>query len=205
MSYYGPSTPSRHRSRSFAMPPAVVPSYPYPTTPYSGYNTLAPSYYDSPGYNSVQPFYVAPSISGRSRSHSRSRHAHGHGHGHTRHRSQSRHRHHGHRRSQSTNSHKQHRPNQHVRFSMSRPERLAQFFFDDFSIVLTAIILALLIPASHTTPQPLESASSVSLALGTATVMLISKVVLSTIAGGPCTNIRIRVEVTELPSGFRHG
>jgi hypothetical protein len=139
MSFYVPSTPTRHRSRSFAQPlPIAGSSYPYPNTPYSGYNTLAP-YYDSPGHNSSQTYYVAPSISGRSRSRSRSRHGHApshsrsHGHSSNR-RSHSHHRqHHGRqpshqRRSQSTTSHRHQRPSNHVRFSMSKTERLAQFF-----------------------------------------------------------------------------
>ncbi|KAH9180000.1 hypothetical protein EDB89DRAFT_536859 [Lactarius sanguifluus] len=62
---------------------------------------------------------------------------------------------------------------------------------------LTANPQALLIPA--TPPQLLESASSISLVWGTITVMLTSMVVPSTIAGGPYTNIRIRVEMTEYP------
>ncbi|KAH9077471.1 hypothetical protein EDB83DRAFT_1711465 [Lactarius deliciosus] len=61
----------------------------------------------------------------------------------------------------------------------------------------TANPQALLIPA--TPPQLLESASSISLVWGTITVMLTSMVVPSTIAGGPYTNIRIRVEMTEYP------
>ncbi|KAH9007114.1 hypothetical protein EDB86DRAFT_52818 [Lactarius hatsudake] len=56
---------------------------------------------------------------------------------------------------------------------------------------------ALLIPA--TPPQLLESASSISLVWETITVMLTSMVVPSTIAGGPYTNIRIRVGMTEYP------
>ncbi|KAH9050091.1 hypothetical protein EDB84DRAFT_728644 [Lactarius hengduanensis] len=130
MSFYVPSTPSRHRSRSYSLAPPpqmAATSYPYPATPYSGYNTLAPNHYDTPGYNNSQTYYVAPSISGRSRSRSRSRPAHGHGHGHTHRRSHSHHRHHGHghqRRSHSTTSHRHQRPSHHVRFSLSRNERI---------------------------------------------------------------------------------
>ncbi|KAH8999401.1 hypothetical protein EDB92DRAFT_960860 [Lactarius akahatsu] len=117
MSFYVPSTPSRHRSRSYSLaqpPQMATSSYPYPATPYSGYNTLAPNYYDTPGYNNSQTYYVAPSISGRSRSRSRSRHAHGHGHGHSHRRSHSHHHHHGHqRRSHSTTSHRHQRPSHH--------------------------------------------------------------------------------------------
>jgi hypothetical protein len=137
MTYYVPSTP-RHRGRSFSHshPTMVAPSYPYPATgtPYSGYQTLAPSY--GPGYNSGRHFVVAPSEAGRSRSRSRTRHAPGHGrsHGrsHSQHRSRSRTRTtrpHTQRRSHSTTSHRHQRPSHHVRFSMSKTERLAQFLF----------------------------------------------------------------------------
>src|SRR5258708_7360878 len=112
MSFYVPSTPgpTRHRSHSYSQPvPMVASSYPYPTTPY-GYNNTLPlgsNYYDSPGYNSSQTYYVAPSISGRSRSHSRPRHSHGHGHsshGHSHRRSHSHHRQHGHQRRSHSNA-----------------------------------------------------------------------------------------------------
>ncbi|KAI9448326.1 hypothetical protein H4582DRAFT_80680 [Lactarius indigo] len=180
MSFYVPSTPSRHRSRSYSLAQPTqmaATTYPYPATPYSGYNTLAPNYYDNPSYNSSQTYYVAPSISGRSRSRSRSRHAHGHSHGHSHRRSHSHHHPHGHqRRSHSTTSHRHRRPSHHA---------------------LTANPQASLIPPI--TPQLLESASSVSLVSGTITVMLTSMVVPSTIAGGHYTNIKIRVEMTEYP------
>lgn len=135
---YFPSTNSRHRGRSYSLsqPTQMAGSYPYPTTPYSGYGQLAPTYYDNPGYNPSQTFFVAPSASGRSRSRSRSRPAHSHhGHGHTGRRSRSHHRGHGHqRRSHSTTSHRHQRPSHHVRFSMSKPERSAQFSLVIFSI-----------------------------------------------------------------------
>ncbi|KAI0301829.1 hypothetical protein B0F90DRAFT_1667687 [Multifurca ochricompacta] len=57
MSFYVPSTPSRHRSRAYSLAqPAQLPpsAYPYPTTPYSGYNnTLGSTYYDTPGREEV--------------------------------------------------------------------------------------------------------------------------------------------------------
>ncbi|KAI9466725.1 hypothetical protein BJY52DRAFT_11415 [Lactarius psammicola] len=177
MSFYVPSTPSRHRSRSYSLAQPTqmaATTYPYPATPYSGYNTLAP-YYDTP---SSQTYYVAPSISGRSRSHSRSRHSHGHGHGHSHRRSHSHHRHGHQRRSHSTTSHRQHRPSHHA---------------------LIANPPALPIPPVRHTPQLLESASSISLVSGTVTVMLTSMVVPSTIAGGLYTNIKIRVGMTQYP------
>lgn len=132
MAYYVPSTPSRHRARSYSLSqplPMAGSSYPYPTTPYSNYSQLAPSY--NPGYNPSQTFYVAPSISGRSRSRSRSRPAHSnHGRSHSHRRSRSHHRSHGpQRRSHSTTSHRHQRPSHHVRFSMSKTERLAHFSF----------------------------------------------------------------------------
>ena len=130
MSFYHPSP--RRRSYSLSQPSHMAgSSYPYPTTPYSGYNSLAPTYNDMPGY-SPQTFYVAPSISGRSRSRSRSRprhshgHSHSHGHGHSQRRSRSHHRHHvPQRRSHSTTSHRLQRPNHQVRFSMAKTERSA--------------------------------------------------------------------------------
>jgi hypothetical protein len=150
MAYFVPSTPSRHRGRSYSLsqPPQMAgSSYPYPNTPYSGYNSLAPSYHDNPGYNPSQTFYVAPSISGRSRGRSRSRsrsrpaHSHSHGHGHSGRRSQSHHRNHGHqRRSHSTASHRHQRPSHHVRFSMSKTERLAQFSLILFSAAHTNLL-----------------------------------------------------------------
>lgn len=143
MAYYVPSTPSRHRGRSYSLSQPIQmagSSYPYPTTPYSGYNQLAPSY--NTGYNPSQTFYVAPSVSGRSRSRSRSRPAH-HGRSHSNRRSRSHHRSHGHqRRSHSTTSHRHQRPSHHVRFSMSKTERLAQFS--------SGLYLAWLTPTSST-------------------------------------------------------
>jgi hypothetical protein len=142
MAYYVPSTP-RHRGRSYSLSqPSQMAgsSYPYPTTPYSGYNQLAPSY--NTGYNTPQTFYVAPSEAGRSRSRSRSRPAHSHhGHGHSGRRSRSHHRSHGHqRRSHSTTSHRHQRPSHHVRFSMSKPERSAQFSLVIFSLAHTNLL-----------------------------------------------------------------
>jgi len=93
--YYVPTTPPV-RGRAYSL---TQPSYPYPATPYSGYNTLAPSYHGTPGMSRSATYYVTPSVSGRSRSHSRPRHSSHH------HRSH----HHGHhRRSHSARPH--HRP-----------------------------------------------------------------------------------------------
>jgi hypothetical protein len=61
---------------------------------------------------------------------------------------------------------------------------------------------ALLIPASRTTPQQLESAYSTSSVWGTTTVMLTNTVVPSTTAGGPHTNIKIRVEMNRIALPF---
>ncbi|KAI0303112.1 hypothetical protein BC826DRAFT_330539 [Russula brevipes] len=98
--YYVPTTPPT-RGRAYSL---TQPSYPYPATPYSGYNTLAPSYHGTPGMSRSATYYVTPSVSGRSRSHSRPRHSSHH------HRSQ----HHGHhRRSHSARPH--HRPSSYVR------------------------------------------------------------------------------------------
>jgi hypothetical protein len=67
---------------------------------------------------------------------------------------------------------------------------------------LTSLKPALLIPARHTTPQQLESVSLTSSVWGTVTVMLTNMAVPSTIAGGPYTNIKIRVEMNRISLRF---
>jgi len=67
---------------------------------------------------------------------------------------------------------------------------------------LTTINPASLIPA--TTPQQLESAFSTSSVWGTVIVMLTNTVVPSTIAGGPYTNIKIRVDEPNIPPSGTH-
>jgi hypothetical protein len=96
--YYVPTTPPA-RGRGYSL---SQPGYPYPATPYSGYNTLAPSY-GMPGMSRSATYYVTPSVAGRTRSHSRPRHSSSHHH---------RSHHHGHRRSHSA---RPHRPSAYVR------------------------------------------------------------------------------------------
>jgi hypothetical protein len=126
--YYVPTTPPA-RGRGYAL---SQPGYPYPATPYSGYNTLAPSY-GMPGMSRSATYYVTPSVAGRTRSHSRPRHSSSHHH---------RSHHHGHRRSHSARPHRpsaynhSYRPqpgasyarNSTYRQSPSLGERILSFF-----------------------------------------------------------------------------